>query len=903
MFRFKKIASVLTSAVMLSSTIGFAAAASYPQPFVTSGLADAAVVYGANAAISDVTSAIDVQQKLGALATSGTATVGGAVTGEAAQLFTGGTKIYINDSLNAVKSVLTKTDLPTVLKAESFSGNVDASITHTIDLGSNPRVTFKRQPTSSDDPNLALQTSTTQANYIYNATATFSKNINFTHPDSEGSSIRLFGMDFTIGSATDSDTLVLLKSATKLNLDSDNPAADVTVAGKTYTVELISASDTAATVKVTDSSGASDSKEINEAASKKIQGITVAVITADETNLKLSASIIAGSDKITLEDNVAVKIGEEDTSIDGTLVRFGNGTEAFPVGAMPKLTISVYASESDKDAIRAGEALTDPVYGSFKLNFAGLNIPTDSATAREMIELTPSSDDKMNIKFKDHRGHEKSFQWAKDIVGNVRPGVTGGAQLMSDDDNRNITVVELQNVTSQGLVVVGNEDEGHLLKLTGVKNSSNTGSSNTDGDKVEFTDVFSSDVYKTTWTSDGVGTMIVGGKTYNVYLTGNANNATENYQVHIDYPDSTAKGHIIVYPTIQTSKGAKVAFYKPVEIPLSHWGVRAGDATPINVTKIRFPDGDGYEDVDIVRRMGLESNATLEWNITADGTTNFLNLTIGSGTKEDQSTFVKIESLVFNFTMNNFTDNTGNQTVIYLQEPDGSGNINSSALIVWNEKDDNSNYEANIVVLELGRSSDDGLGVDSSLTGDTWSNASSTYRATRSSDSKITDVMDLWGTLTTIDAGDSDQAKATLSYPDEQVYAQLYFAAESAAITPGQVGGGAGGGGQVLIVKDSEVSSVASKNLFVVGGSCINTVAAKILGSDSPLCAADFTAKTNTGVGQYIIKSVKSPYNDQKIALLVAGYEAADTMNAVKKAMEGVTTDAGTEQVYPIASA
>ena len=158
--------------------------------------------------------------------------------------------------------------------------------------------------------------------------------------------------------------------------------------------------------------------------------------------------------------------------------------------------------------------------------------------------------------------------------------------------------------------------------------------------------------------------------------------------------------------------------------------------------------------------------------------------------------------------------------------------------------------------------------------------------------------MDLWGTLITIDSSDSDQKTATINYPDEQIYAQIYVAEIGAAITPGQTSGG--GGGQVLIVKDSEVSAVAGKNLIVIGGSCINIAAAKILDSDVPLCTSDFTAKTGVGVGQYIIKTVTSPYSDDKVAMLVAGYEAADTVNAVRKAMEGVMSDAGTEQVYPI---
>jgi len=905
MFNFKKISTILTSAVMLSSTIGFAAAASYPQPFVVGGLADGAIVYGVNAAITDASAAIDVGNKLSALSTSGAASTSSAVTGEAVPLFTGGTKLYVNDSLNTVKSVLTKSDLPTILAAGSFSGNVDASITQTIDLGRDPAITFKRQPTSSDNPNYALQLSTTQANYIYNATATFSKSINFSSSDSEGNAIKLFGMEFTIGSATDADTLVLLKSAKKVDLSTDSPTADVVVVGETFTVELVSASDTAATIKVTNSAGASESREVNEAASKKINGITIAVVNADETNLKLSASIIAGSDKVTLESGNAVKIGEDDKSIDGTLVRFGNGTESFPVGAMPKLTISVYASESDKDAIKAGYSFIDPVYGTFKIDFSGLNIDSNATTSRETFELTPQGDNKIDIKFKDHRGHEKTFQWSKDIV-SVIPGSRSTAYLVGDDDNRNITVAELSNITDDGFVVVGNEDEGHLLKLANVKNSSDIGSSNTASDKAEFVDVFSGETYTTSWTSDGVGTMVVGGKTINVYLGGNANNASNEFQVWLDYPDSTAAGSIILFPTIQTSKGAKIAFYQPTQIQLTGYvggNFSRGGADVNNITEIRIPDGDGYEtasivpDVDSTGRVSLATNSSF-FNITRDGTTSQFNTTGDSATVAT-GVLWSVEGLTFNITNHNLTaDNGYNKTTIYLVEPDGAGNINGSALIIWEEKDDNTRWNAQIILLDPGRTSSDPLQVDISLSGDTWSNASSSWRATKPGNSDITESADLWGTIVTYDAAGSAPSKASISYPDEQVYVQVYMAEVAASITPGQ--SGTKGGGQIMIVKDSEVSDVAGKNLFVVGGSCINQVAAKILESNVPLCGADFTTKTNVGPGQYIIKSVKSPYSDAKVALLVAGYEAQDTVNAVRRTMEGVTTDIGTEVIGPV---
>jgi len=80
-----------------------------------------------------------------------------------------------------------------------------------------------------------------------------------------------------------------------------------------------------------------------------------------------------------------------------------------------------------------------------------------------------------------------------------------------------------------------------------------------------------------------------------------------------------------------------------------------------------------------------------------------------------------------------------------------------------------------------------------------------------------------------------------------------------------------------IIVKDTEVSSVANKNLIVVGGSCINTVAAKLFGVPVNTCGEAFTVATGIGAGQYIIEQYTSPYNSEKVALLVAGYEAAET--------------------------
>ena len=85
----------------------------------------------------------------------------------------------------------------------------------------------------------------------------------------------------------------------------------------------------------------------------------------------------------------------------------------------------------------------------------------------------------------------------------------------------------------------------------------------------------------------------------------------------------------------------------------------------------------------------------------------------------------------------------------------------------------------------------------------------------------------------------------------------------------------------VVVVKDTEIASVATKNLIVVGGSCINSVAAKLLGVPVNTCGTAFTQATGIGAGQYIIEQYTSPYNSEKVAVLVAGYNAADTTLSV----------------------
>ncbi len=74
----------------------------------------------------------------------------------------------------------------------------------------------------------------------------------------------------------------------------------------------------------------------------------------------------------------------------------------------------------------------------------------------------------------------------------------------------------------------------------------------------------------------------------------------------------------------------------------------------------------------------------------------------------------------------------------------------------------------------------------------------------------------------------------------------------------------------------SQVADVKGQNMIVVGGPCVNAIAAKLMGSPEP-CAKDFEA------GKALVKLFE---NDGKVAMLVAGYEAVDTQRASKWASQ-----------------
>jgi hypothetical protein len=136
--------------------------------------------------------------------------------------------------------------------------------------------------------------------------------------------------------------------------------------------------------------------------------------------------------------------------------------------------------------------------------------------------------------------------------------------------------------------------------------------------------------------------------------------------------------------------------------------------------------------------------------------------------------------------------------------------------------------------------------------------------------------------------GDPDYAEIYYPTGDSETYANVYLTSASSTLS-------AAGS---MVFKDSEKSSWQNKNVVVVGGSCINSAAADLLGG--ALCESAFTGATGVGAGQYVVQSFADGFTSGKIALLVAGYHAADTAAAASRLIEpgaNVDTTAGTKYI------
>ena len=143
------------------------------------------------------------------------------------------------------------------------------------------------------------------------------------------------------------------------------------------------------------------------------------------------------------------------------------------------------------------------------------------------------------------------------------------------------------------------------------------------------------------------------------------------------------------------------------------------------------------------------------------------------------------------------------------------------------------------------------------------------------------------GTLVTQKSPSSDPQEYIFSYPEKQLLPQVYV---TSGATTASAAAAAGNMAAVTVVDatklDSEVADAKAQNLIVVGGPCVNSVAAELMGNPAS-CADGFTP------GKARVKLWE--HANGNVAMLVAGYSGADTRLAGKVLAHRASELTGTE--------
>ena len=857
MVMFKKIASILASAVMLGSTMGAAFAANYPAPFVSGGAADVAIVYGSNAAVSDLSAAIDVQTNLQSKVTSSSGSSASSAGGDSAALDSSGQKLYANSSLNTARTVLTKDYLPTLLADGSAYDNAGTEYKYTqvIYPGINARkITFGKS-SESIDPALILDLGYSGSSApAYNYTLTFSKILNVSSSDVVGTAdVMILGNKYTIGSNSDSNTLYLYGSGTTTTVEEGNTAT-VTVGAKDHTVMLVGTSATnTATIEVDGSS-----RSVTKGNSYKFaDGFEIYVkdlFHATKTGTLSRAELLIGSTSLHFEDGQSVRVGADDTSLLGTSTEI-TGTAG---AGISQIMISQSAESSIGDYLKPGQSYTDRVFKNLVLDYVG-PVPALEAESRDIIKVDTDNSVAAKVTFTtDLVAEEKTMNYARDSDQTADSAL---ARVdLSYDNNLNITNIEGGSAKMQEYLIANDGDFGVILRVDSIPSGSSS------NDQLVLSDALTGEQFKGTVGDLNTTTAVmrIRGGEYSV-KTNPSNADSALWTVNLTWGAGSAAGN----------PGTQTTLYPRVKLKNGEW---LSFLTQTNVSKATT-----YSLPGLYTLSDYKAGSALTYGNNSRQSTTFGNVAFNVSWPENLSTGIygTLDTL-----------NLGGVTCVF-------NNTMGPAVLIQEEKTvDTTNGHAICIPLTTSSGSNRMPAIGTPLFSDTLGSFASLQ-----SNSYKSQAVDKFGTWVERDTTTNTNGAVMISYPSEQMYVDVFFRAKDASVTPGSEG--SSGTGNVLIFKDSESESFMNKNLVVIGGSCVNTIARSLVDATatSPICGADFTAKTNVGAGQYMLKAMESPWNTGKIAMLVAGYEAANTASAAAKLKEGHATDKGTSNVYPVTSA
>ena len=768
---------------MVGMSMGVAAAADYPAPFVVGGSANVAIVYGTGAGVdpSDLVQAGNVQSNLQSfMGSSGTSTtVSGSGQWEAG---TSSDKLEIGESLKDIDSYIGGGELG--LLADGTLSNEKGEAKYEQFMYFEDVDSSAVNYTQDDDENQGLFF-TIKSNKV----------------------IARYVMDFT--------------NNLKSDIESDNELSDI------------------------------EDKEIT------FLGKTYTIVTADNGSSGIELTLMSGALGGTVSNDVPLTVGEYEVGVlvssasaaEFTITKGGvtDTTSKMAKGDMETLSDGNYLAVTDITYQGFAEGIMNAQFyiGADKMEWKnGSSMTTNTETINEAAVLITHTEASSDVAIS-----EISINMTAED--NLYVPVNGKLGEVPDLDEPEVLVSQNWDIQFEGLEAVDYEDIS-LKRNTDLKYVLRW--ENYNGEEIKLPLV------------QGNTTGVYGGDTSDKRFVLNPNGSLH------DAENITDNDYFLLHtadPVSSTSDAKTILIqYKGAD------KIRA-TTTPT----VTFTVNPGPNQIDKTLTVTKTTGVfTLKY---AGGTWNFRNAS--DGETKDYSIVLTDDDYHSgsgqNLSLSQYI-RTGYNTLINITQSNSTvpGQEAATAQGEWllNITVDDTNRDGDEVILTEQVFSAKILNSTSTDLALTW-NASNPGWLTDPDDSTVQTYITRYGaSLEMTDPADSPPHIET-KVPKSIVRPLVYISTGDVSVSTTS-GDAAASLGDVL-VKDSEVSTVSTKNLVVVGGSCINSAAATLVGGAK--CTGDFTTATGIGAGQFVIKGYASSSLTSEIALLVAGYETADTKNAV----------------------
>jgi hypothetical protein len=809
----KKAVSLGAGSLLLGTTLVAAELSQYPAPFVNNGQFDGLIVVGERAASQDIIGAIDIASSLQAASVTPVGTGGSSktvLTGDVVQIGQSGDILEIGEFMGDVTETLSDEDLE-MLRSGSITTQVGTTdFTQTLDLD---------VAATGDSGKVVLDENDDRETGLY---------LLF----EDGSPVFTYELEFTSGLESDveSSEAVDLEDEAIFMLGQYYTVVDSTIGTNSVALELI-AGDVTDTLSVRESKTYTVDGEEYE--------VSVLVVGNNGADVKFLVNgevtdSMSDGDTDTLADGLEIgvrEIIETERNLEddpSSLVEFYLGANKIEITDATTTTAGTGNVEINRENIEDLDADIDATSSAtdLRINSISFTLNVDAVSGENDVFLTAGDGLRAHL---DEPEGMLAAGWDIVFEGVSEPDTTPIEFVAQGDDE-----YQLRFTNRRG-------DE--LSVPYAINTGGTTSKFGDETDDFVFYESYQ-DVIANTLVD--AGTFTISDEDYFLITDDDQDNLGDSYVLQwtdIDHDDKT-----LTFTNVASGADIEVSFDVSKSINAAANAANGGAVSAANAT------GDitiGGKDFSFWLR-NVTGTYTLAVDQDNDGLlTSVFVANAGDGAADDVDELTNV--VVRGGGLLGLSDAVGGPA-------GGTWNISLTTLA---EDLDTAEQQVQTATFTESANELDVGGLD---------NQSGTFFEQAVNDEDKTVAINRYGTWFEITEEDEDADDLVINYPTEQVEALVYVV--GGEVQSSMAAGGSSGARVNPIsvgtaVLDSDVT-YDQDNMIVVGGPCVNTIAAQLLGNPAD-CAEGFTQ------GHAMIKMFDTGRNQ---ALLVAGFSAQDTVGA-----------------------